>query len=108
MTVIRTALSGELRQALEPITRLAQTHQVARLEAFGSAVTGHLRGDSDVDLLVTFQPLSVQEHGRHYFGLKHDLEDLLGRPVDLLEVEAVGNPYFLQSIELERVLLYAA
>ena len=108
MTVIRTALSGDLEAALEPITQLAQKHHVARLETFGSAVTGRLGKGSDVDLLVTFKSLPFQEHGQHYFGLKHDLEDLLGRPVDLLELEAVQNPYFLKSIEPERVLLYAA
>ena len=108
MTVIRTSLRGDLRQALEPITQLARTYQVARLEAFGSVVVGKLTKDSDIDLLVTFKPLSVQEHGQHYFDLKHDLEDLLGRPVDLLELEAIDNPYFLQAIEPERVLLYAA
>ena len=108
MTVIRTALNSEIEAALEPITQLAKAHHVTRLEVFGSAVTQHLREDSDVDLLVVFEPLSISEHGQHYFGLKHDLEDLLGRPVDLLELEAIANPYFLKSIEPERVLLYAA
>ena len=108
MAVIHTALSDEIAAALESITQLAKTHHVARLEVFGSAVTQQLGEDSDVDLLVTFEILSVSEHGQHYFGLKHSLEDLLGRPVDLLELETVDNPYFLKSIEPERVLLYAA
>ena len=108
MTVIHTSLSGDLEAALKPIIQLAKAHHVARLEVFGSAVIGRLNKDSDVDLLVTFKPLSVQEHGQHYFGLKHDLEDLLDRRVDLLELEAVTNPYFLKAIEPERVLLYAA
>ena len=108
MTVIRTSLSGELEQALKPIIELAKAHHVTRLEAFGSAVTGGLVEANDVDLLVTFESLPVREHGHHYFGLKHDLEDLLNKPVDLLELNAVDNPYFLKCIEPERVLLYAA
>lgn len=108
MPVAFTGLSKELEPTLETIRCIAAAHQVARLEAFGSAVTGRLRKGSDIDLLVTFKSMLVREHGEHYFGLKYDLEDALGRPVDLLELEAVNNPHFLKAIESERVLLYAA
>lgn len=108
MPVVFTELSHELEPALKAVRNIAASHQVARLEAFGSAVTGRLQETSDVDLLVVFKPMSVQEHGNHYFGLKYDLEDALGRPVDLLELDTITNPYFLKAIEPERVLLYAA
>ena len=103
-----TGLSEELGTSLKTVRYIAASHRVARLEAFGSAVTGRLQKASDVDLLVVFKPMSVQEHGNHYFGLKYDLEDALGRPVDLVELRAVTNPYFLAAIEAERVLLYHA
>ena len=101
-------LSNDLRAILDTVRRVAAAHQVARLEAFGSAVTGRLHEASDVDLLVSFKSLPVLEHGSHYFGLKNDLEALFGRHVDLLESDTVTNPYFLRAIESERVLLYAA
>ena len=100
--------SKELESTLEMIRTIAAAHQVARLEAFGSAVTGQLHKDSDIDLLVSFKPMKVQEHGRHFFGLKDDLEDALECRVDLLELDTITNPYFLKAIEPERVLLYAA
>ncbi|MDQ3398966.1 MAG: nucleotidyltransferase domain-containing protein [Deinococcota bacterium] len=93
---------------LEPIRHLAQAHQVARLEVFGSTVTGHAHECSDVDLLVVFKPLEASEHAQHYFGLKHELEGLLQRQVDLIELKSLENPYFLRLIEPERRLLYAA
>lgn len=101
-------LSDDFQASLNAVRRVAAAHQVARLEAFGSAVTGRLHEASDVDLLVSFRPLPVLEHGNHYFGLKNDLEAVFGRRVDLLESDTVTNPYFLRAIESERVLLYAA
>jgi predicted nucleotidyltransferase len=41
-------------------------------------------------------------------GLKLDLEDLLGRAVDLIETTAVTNPYFIQTSAQTRTLVYAA
>jgi hypothetical protein len=46
------------------------------------------------------------EHGRAYFALLHVLELEVGK-VDLIELEAVKNPYFLESIKQDRVLLSA-
>ena len=51
--------------------------------------------------------MPVLEHGRAYFALLHALELELGK-VDLIELEAVKNPYFLESIKQDRVLLYAS
>ena len=42
-----------------------------------------------------------------YFGLKEALEELFGRPVDLVEAGAVRNPYLKASIEQSRENLYA-
>ncbi len=101
-------LSEELQNTLETIRQLARTHQVARLEVFGSAATDRFDENSDVDLLVLFKPMPVLEHGGSFLGLKGDLEAALGRRVDLLEIGSVTNPYFLKAIAAERFLLYAA
>lgn len=108
MPVALIGLSSELQTVLKTIQGVAASHQVARLEVFGSAVTGQLRGSSDVDVLVSFKPMEAREHGRHFFGLKANLEAALGRPVDLLELDALTNPYFFKAIGSERTLLYAA
>ena len=99
-------LSADLQAALDAVRRVAEAHHVARLEAFGSAVTDRLHEESDIDLLVSFRPMPVLEHGTHLFGLKGDPEALFGRRVDLLESDALTNPYFLRAIEAERTLLY--
>ena len=43
-----------------------------------------------------------------YFGLKEELERLFGRPVDLVSLASLSNPYFIREIEASRRLLYAA
>jgi predicted nucleotidyltransferase len=40
--------------------------------------------------------------------LKEALEQLFQRPVDLVEVKAIKNPYFRQAVEQEKVLVYGA
>jgi predicted nucleotidyltransferase len=42
------------------------------------------------------------------FGLLESLVRLMGRPVDLVVASAIKNPYFRQSVEQTRALLYAA
>jgi uncharacterized protein len=65
---------------------LAQRFGVRRLALFGSVARGTPRPDSDVDVLVEFeQPPNSDQ----YFGAQFYLEDLLGRPVDLVTESAL-------------------
>ncbi len=93
----------------EQIADLCRRHGVERLELFGSAATGRFEPEhSDLDFLVEFRPMSPAEHGAAYLALWEDLETLFGRPVDLVQLTAVENPYFLRIIARSRTLLYAA
>jgi uncharacterized protein len=92
---------------LERIRTIALNHHIKSLEVFGSVARG-AASPSDYDFIVEFQPLSPLEHGRMYFSLLATLEDLLDAKVDLLELEALKNPYFLASIQADRKVLYAA
>jgi len=94
------------RQALE---RACVRHRVARLELFGSAAEGDFDPQaSDLDFLVEFLPLKSGEHADAYFALLESLEALFDRPVDLLMVGAIKNPYFLHSVNQTRRVVYAA
>lgn len=59
-----------------------QTNGVRRLGLFGSALRGELRPDSDIDLLVEFEPGRVPGL-LQLAGLELELAELLGREVDL-------------------------
>jgi len=98
-----------LEQHHHELTELCRRYDVKVLELFGSATREQFDADrSDLDFLVEFQPMSPPEHSRNYFGLWFALEDLFDRSVDLVEVPAVTNPYFLQEIRSSRRVLYAA
>lgn len=91
------------------IMKLCRDFHVRRLELFGSALKANFDPEqSDYDFLVEFAPLPSGKYASAFFGLKEGLETLLGRPVDLVVASAIRNPYFKQSVEQNKSLLYAA
>ena len=76
------------------------------LHAFGSVLTKRFGNDSDVDLVVAFNDIPVEEYADNYFDFKFSLQDMLKRPVDLLEEQAVRNPYLKQNIDNSKQLIY--
>lgn len=94
----------------EAIKDLCTRYRVRRLEVFGSALTGEgfHSGRSDLDFLVEFLPLKQGEYADAYFGLLEAFEDLFNRHVDLVMPGAIKNPYFLESVNKNRKVLYAA
>ncbi|WP_410577675.1 nucleotidyltransferase family protein [Amycolatopsis sp. lyj-108] len=91
------------------IEELCRTHSVRRLDLFGSAVSDRFDVvSSDVDVLVEFDTGPGFDYFGTYFDLKEGLEQVLGRPVDLVSVTSIRNPYFKQQVLETRELLYAA
>jgi predicted nucleotidyltransferase len=79
------------------------------MDLFGSAVGSTIDIEhSDIDVLVEFADLSNVDRFDSYFGLKEDLEQLFGRPVDLVSSAGLRNPYFRQQVLQTREELYAA
>ena len=88
---------------------LCRQHRVERLGVFGSGLHGAWDATrSDLDFLVVFQTGTPLEHYERYFGLKEGLERLFGRPVDLVEPQALRNPYFKQAVSQACDVVYAA
>jgi predicted nucleotidyltransferase len=93
----------------EALVALCRRLHIARLELFGSRTRGTSRPDSDVDLLVTFEPGFVP--GLEFFGMADEFAALLGHRVDLLTraaVEQDRNPYFRRNVLANAEVLYAA
>lgn len=85
------ALSAHQR---DTILRIAGAHGATCIRVFGSMARGDQRPESDLDLLVDFQP------GRGLLDLiavKQDLEDALGRRVDVV-TEAAISPYIRETV----------
>lgn len=91
---------------LPKIIALCKKHKVKKLFAFGSVLTNRFTDKSDIDLLVDFEGVNLEDYADNYFDLKYALENLLGRDVDLLEGKAVRNPYLKESIDTTKIQLY--
>jgi predicted nucleotidyltransferase len=95
-----------LQNHILDISKLCKTHKVKALYAFGSVLTETFNDKSDVDLVVDFQSFDVLDYADNYFDLKFSLEEVLKRPIDLLEEKAIKNPYFKQSLNKQKQLIY--
>jgi len=89
-----------------PIQSLCKDYHVKSLFAFGSSTSDRFAANSDVDLLVDFEELDPLDYADNYFKLKFHLQDLLHRPVDLLETKALKNPFLKSEIDRTKVPVY--
>lgn len=95
-----------LQKYTNEIVRLCQMHKVKSLYAFGSVLTENFNSESDIDLIVDFEKIDIEDYADNYFDFKFSLQDILDRPVDLLEAKAIRNPYLLDSLNKQRKLVY--
>jgi predicted nucleotidyltransferase len=101
-------MTQAIEEQRDALAELCLRFHVGRLEIFGSAATGGLRDDSDLDFLVEFRRVGSMTPADQYFGLLEALEELFGRAIDLLTDRSLRNPYLISSVEKTRQLLYAA
>ncbi len=95
-----------IRVARDDLMRLVEAYHIRKLGVFGSAARGGLRPDSDIDLLVEFEPGSapsfwqddrLQQAFSHLFG---------DRPVDIVPPEVLRNPFRRRAIEKDLKVIF--
>ena len=91
---------------LEGIGALCRKYRVRELSIFGSALRDDFRPDSDIDLLVEFEP-DAHIGLIAYAGLQEELSELLQRPVDLVSKKGL-KPLIRQPVLDSAQVLYAA
>lgn len=91
---------------IDSIKGLCAKYHVKSLFAFGSITRGELKPNSDIDLIVDIDSSDPLSYSDDYFGLKFQLEELLKRQIDLLELKAIKNQYLKQNIDNTKVLVY--
>jgi predicted nucleotidyltransferase len=92
---------------LPQIIMLCQKYSVSSLYVFGSVLTDRFNEQSDIDLVVDIDSNNPLDYAGKYFDLKFALQDMLKRPVDLLEEKAIRNPYLRKEIDNTKQLIYA-
>jgi uncharacterized protein len=85
---------------------LCKKYKVKELYIFGSALSNRFNDSSDVDFLVQFEKVDILEYFDNYMDFKEKLENLFGRPVDLVENQAIRNPIFRKVLDREKRLVY--
>jgi predicted nucleotidyltransferase len=91
---------------MDKIKALCLAHNVKNLFAFGSVCTDRFSDNSDIDLLISFNPMDYGDYADTYFVLADKFENLFHRPVDLVTDKSLKNPYFIDSINQTKTLLY--
>ena len=95
----------KMKLPAEAIAGFCQRHHIRKLAVFRSALREDFRDDSDLDVLVEFEP--GQTPGLAFFGMEAELSDLLGRKVDLNTPQFL-SPYFREEVLAEAEVQYVA
>jgi predicted nucleotidyltransferase len=94
---------------LKEIEALCKLHHVKSMYIFGSANTKNFNSSSDLDFLIAFEgTISITEYTDSYFALQYKLRSLFSREIDLITENSLSNPYFIQEIDQNKQLIYAA
>lgn len=102
-------LPGLVVERLEGVRRLCERHGVRELALFGSVLRVDFDAvSSDIDVAVSFGAPVGESLARQYVDFKVGLEELFGRPVDVLEFEAMPDSRLKRIIESTMVPVYAA
>lgn len=88
----------------EKIKRFCQQNHIRKLAFFGSVLRDDFKSDSDLDVLVEFEPGHVP--GFAFFALQDELSELLGRRVDLHTPNFL-SPYFRKEVLADAQVQYA-
>ena len=98
-------MNAEIEKHLPEIERLCQEFGVSRLELFGSATGPEFSAErSDFDLIATF----IETPGIGFVRFADELEQILGRPVDLMLNHPIRNPFLRREVEATRTVIVDA
>ncbi len=98
-----------LEKRKKELIAICQALSVKRIYAFGSIVSERFRDDSDIDFLISFADnLTIDEYTENYFTLHYKLRELFEREIDIVTERTLSNPYFIESINESKQLIYEA
>lgn len=93
---------------LNAIGTLCRRYGVRKLEVFGSAATGTFDPEtSDIDMIAEFSDFTPGFAKRN-LAFVESLESLLGYRVDLIENRSFANPYFRESVDSSRRMIFGS
>jgi len=94
----------DIQSVSEKITPIFERHDVKFAGVFGSFARGEANEESDIDILISYR---VPKSLLNLVALEHDLEDRLGRKVDVI-TEGGLSPYIKESVLHDLKIIYGA
>jgi predicted nucleotidyltransferase len=92
---------------ISEVSDFCQRWKVTEFALFGSVLRPDFRPDSDIDVLVTFSPEATWSLF-DFVTMQDELRKIFGREVDIMEREALRNPFRRRSILNSLQVFYAA
>jgi predicted nucleotidyltransferase len=96
-------MTRDINIPAQEISDFCRQHRIRRLSFFGSVLRDDFSADSDVDVLVEFEPGA--KLGLSFFGMEQELSSIIGRKVDLNTAQFL-SPYFRDEIMAEAKVQY--
>ena len=106
MSVTEPQSSIQIEIPYEKISAFCQRHHIRELAFFGSVLRQDFTPDSDVDVLIEFEPDAGVGYLR-FFEIQDGLVELLGREVDLFTENSL-KPFARETALQTKKVIYAA
>ncbi len=87
----------------DKIADFCRRNHIRKLSLFGSVLREDFRPDSDIDVLVEFEPGHTP--GLRFFAMQDELSEIIGHPVELHTLQWL-SPYFRDDVQKAQVPLY--
>lgn len=104
-SIIRPKSNFEI--PLDEIEAFCRKWKIKEFALFGSVLREDFRPDSDVDVLVTFEPDGGFTF-ENFVEIQEEIEGIFGRKVDLVEKGHIRNPFRRYEILTTKEVVYAA
>ncbi len=96
-----------LTNKISELKNICNSFRVKRLYAFGSIVSNTFNKESDIDFLISFdESIPIEQYADNYFSIHDKLKELFKRKIDLVTERSLKNPYFIESIDESKQLIY--
>ena len=98
-----------LTDKINDLKKICNSFRVKKLYAFGSIVSNKFNNESDIDFLISFdENIPLEQYADNYFSIHYKLKELFKRKIDLVTERSLKNPYFIESIDESKQLIYEA
>jgi len=92
-----------ITENIDKIKEYCKKYKVKELYAVGSVVSDRFSENSDIDLLIKFDNISIEEYTDNYFILHKLFKKIFNRKIDLITEKSLNNPFFITIVRYKTV-----